>query len=79
MRELIALRAKIDLMLSDVHYHGGWCSVGNGDDIYEDDSTFGNGYEYALQKVQEMIDKMVGDRLEEMYEEHLQEEASQNN
>ena len=81
MRELIALRAKIDLMLSDVHYHGGMCSVGDGDEneIYEDDCTFGNGYEYALEKVREMIDKMVEKQLEDMYEKHIQEEASQTN
>ncbi len=66
MRELIALRAKIDLLSDDTVSTLGY-------------SEYIDGYMDAMKQVKSMIDDMVGKLLEDMYEEHLQEEASQNN
>ena len=66
MRELVALRAKVDLLHSD--------SL-----ITMDENLYSYGYRDGLQKVMDMIDDMVSKLLEEMYEEHLQEEASETN
>lgn len=64
MRELIALRAKIDLMHSD--------SL-----MTMDENLYSYGYRDGLQKVMDMIDEMVGKQLEEMYAEHIQEANGQ--
>ena len=70
MRELIALRAKLDLIKSDIQM-----------DV-NDDSDCGDyirGYHHGLEKATDLIDDMVGKLLEGMYEEHIQEEAGQRN
>ena len=67
MRELIALRAKIDLMkIDDAEFI-----------LREYGEHYLNGFNAALNEVEYMIDKMVGDRLEEMYAEHIQEASGQ--
>lgn len=72
MRELIALRAKIDLLQQDRENDLNEC--GN-----PDRAQLLIGECIAYENVRQMIDKMVSDRLEEMYAEHIQEEASQTN
>ena len=65
MRELIALRAKIDLLIDDIKTRGST-------------TEYNKGKIAALEYVDTMIDDMVGKQLEEMYnDQHLQEEASQ--
>lgn len=64
MRELIALRAKIDLLSDDTVNTLGY-------------SEYIDGYMDAMKQVKSMIDDMVGTLLEDMYAEHIQEEASQ--
>lgn len=66
MRELIALRAKIDLLIDDIK-------------TYRSMTEYNKGKIAALEWVDTMIDDMVSKQLEGMYEEHLQEEASQTN
>ena len=66
MRELIALRAKIDLLIDDIKTRGST-------------TEYNKGKIAALEWVDTMIDGMVSKQLEEMYEEHIQEEASQTN
>ena len=66
MRELIALRAKIDLLIDDIKTRGST-------------TEYNKGKIAALEWVDTMIDDMVGKQLEEMYEKHIQEEASQTN
>lgn len=71
MRDLIALRAKIDLMISDCR---------EDQDNYQAAGELMQTMETvamikAYEKVNEMIDEMVGKQLEEMYAEHIQEEA----
>ena len=66
MRELIALRAKIDLLSDDTVSTLGY-------------SEYIDGYMDAMKQVKSMIDDMVSKQLEDMYAEHIQEEASQNN
>ena len=66
MRELIALRAKIDLLSDDTVNTLGY-------------SEYIDGYMDAMKQVKSMIDDMVGTLLEDMYAEHIQEEASQTN
>lgn len=64
MRELIALRAKLDLIKSDIQM-----------DV-DDGSYWGeyiDGYMDGLRKVTDLIDDMVWKQLEAMYEEHIQE------
>lgn len=68
MRELIALRAKIDLLQQERENDLNEC--GN-----PDRAQLLIGACAAYENVRQMIDKMVSDRLEEMYEEHLQEET----
>jgi len=70
MRELIALRAKIDLMISDCREK---------EETYWTPSRLLQTMENmatikAYEKVNEMIDEMVGKQLEDMYAEHIQEE-----
>ena len=72
MRELIALRAKIDLLLQDKEIDMNEC--GDPDKWLEL-----LGACAAYENVRQMIDDMVGKLLEGMYEEHIQEEASQRN
>ena len=73
MRELIALRAKIDLLEQDKQKNK----------IYGDTNiiTYASyrGMLEAYDEIRQMIDDMVSKQLEVMYEEHLQEEASQTN
>ena len=66
MRELIALRAKIDLLQQDRENEMNEC----GD---PDKKQLLIGACAAYENVRSMIDKMVSDRLEEMYAEHIQE------
>ena len=66
MRELIALRAKIDLLIDDIK-------------TCRNTTEYNKGKIAALEYVDTMIDDIVGKQLEEMYEEHIQEEASQTN
>lgn len=75
MRELIALRAKIDLIISD--YDEAIKDAGDGVIMYipECRKYAGKTYRDAMIQVTEMIDEMVGKQLEEMYAEHIQEEA----
>lgn len=61
MRELIALRAKIDLLIDDIK-------------TYRSTTEYNKGKIAALEWVDTMIDSMVGKQLEEMYAEHIQEE-----
>ena len=63
MRELIALRAKIDLLIDDIK-------------TCRNTTEYNKGRIAALEYVDTMIDDMVSKQLEEMYEEHLQEETS---
>lgn len=72
MRELIALRAKIDLLQQDRENDLNEC----GD---PDRAQLLIGACAAYENVRQMIDDMVSKLLEDMYEEHLQEEASQTN
>ena len=70
MRELIALRAKLDLIQSDIQGdvdEGSYCG------------EYIDGYIDGLRKATDLIDDMVGKLLEGMYAEHIQEEASQTN
>ena len=69
MRELIALRAKIDLLQQDRENKMSEC----GD---PDESQYLIGVCAAYENVRAMIDDMVSKQLEDMYEEHLQEETS---
>lgn len=62
MRELIALRAKIDLLIDDIK-------------TYRITTEYNEGKIAALEWVDTMIDAMVGKQLEDMYAEHIQEEA----
>lgn len=62
MRELIALRAKIDLLIDDIKTRGST-------------TEYNKGKIAALEWVDTMIDGMVSKQLEEMYEKHIQEEA----
>lgn len=64
MRELIALRAKIDLLIDDIK-------------SCRSTTEYNTGKLVALAFVDTMIDEMVSKQLEDMYEEHIQEEASQ--
>lgn len=66
MRELIALRAKIDLLIDDIKT----CRI---------TTEYNKGKIAALEWIDTMIDDMVSKQLEDMYEEHIQEEASQTN
>lgn len=66
MRELIALRAKIDLMIDDIR-------------TCRSTTEYNKGKIAALEWVDTMIDDMVGKQLEDMYEKHIQEEAGQTN
>lgn len=66
MRELIALRAKIDLLIDDIKT----CRI---------TTEYNKGKIAALEYVDAMIDDMVGKQLEDMYEKHIQEEAGQTN
>lgn len=66
MRELIAMRAKIDLMIDDIR-------------TCRSTTEYNKGKIAALEWVVTMIDDMVGKQLEDMYEKHIQEEASQTN
>ena len=64
MRELIALRAKIDLLIDDIKTRGST-------------TEYNKGKIAALEWVDTMIDGMVGKQLEDMYnDQHLQEETS---
>ena len=72
MRDIIALRAKIDLLISECR---------EDQDNYHAPSRFMQTMETvatikAYEKVNEMIDEMVGKQLEEMYEKHIQEETA---
>lgn len=69
MRELIALRAKIDLLQQDLE--NGLNECGNPDKAQR---LIGACAAYEI--VKDMIDDMVSKQLEDMYEEHLQEETS---
>lgn len=69
MRELIALRAKIDLLQQDLENGLNECG-------HPDKAQRLIGACAAYEMVREMIDDMVSKQLEDMYEEHLQEEAS---
>ena len=73
MRELIALRAKIDLLEQDKQK----------DMIYGDTNIIAyasyRGMLEAYDEIRQMIDDMVSKQLEDMYAEHIQEEASQTN
>ena len=66
MRELIALRAKIDLLIDDIK-------------TCRNTTEYNKGKIAALEYVDTMIDDMVSKQLEDMYEKHIQEEASQTN
>ena len=67
MRELIALRAKIDLLIDDIK-------------TCRNTTEYNKGKIAALEWVDTMIDGMVSKQLEEMYnDQHLQEEASKTN
>ena len=68
MRELIALRAKIDLLQQERENDLNEC--GNPDRV-----QLLIGACLAYENVRHMIDDMVSKQLEDMYEEHLQEEA----
>lgn len=70
MRELIALRAKIDLLLQDRENEMNDC--GDPDKWLE---LLGSCAAYN--NVRHMIDDMVSKILEDMYEKHIQEEAGQ--
>ena len=72
MRELIALRAKIDLLQQDRENEMNEC----GD---PDKRQLLIGACAAYENVRKMIDDMVAKMLEEMYEKHIQEEAGQTN
>lgn len=72
MRELIALRAKIDLLLQDKENDMNEC--GDPDRWLELIGACA-----AYNNVRHMIDDMVGKILEDMYEKHIQEEAGQTN
>ena len=69
MRELIALRAKIDLMQKKQEE-----KISNCGDPHHTQFLIGTcvGYE----NIRQMIDEMVGKQLEEMYEKHIQEETA---
>lgn len=67
MRELIELRAKIDLHRID------WNEFMVNDHYAE---SYIDGYNSGLICVCDMIDEMVSKHLEEMYEEHIQEETT---
>ena len=68
MRDLIALRAKIDLMQKEQEE-----KISNCGDPHHTQFLIGTcvGYE----NIRQMIDDMVGKQLEAMYAEHIQEEA----
>lgn len=68
MRELIALRAKIDLRMKDIEDQMNEC----GD---PDHRQLLVGACAAYEWVRWMIDARVSEELEEMYAEHIQEEA----
>ena len=72
MRELIALRAKIDLLQQDRENEMNEC----GD---PDKRQLLIGACAAYDNVRNMIDDMVSKILEDMYEKHIQEEAGQTN
>ena len=72
MRELIALRAKIDLLLQDRENDMNEC--GDPDKWLEL-----LGACAAYDNVRKMIDDMAAKMLEDMYEKHIQEEAGQTN
>ena len=72
MRELIALRAKIDLLQQDRENEMNEC--GDPDKTLELIGTCA-----AYENVRQMIDDMVSKILEDMYEKHIQEEAGQTN
>ena len=63
MRDLIALRAKIDLEINDIKN--------------TDMDKYNTGKIIALVWVNEMIDKMVSKQLEDMYAEYMEEAQSQ--
>lgn len=70
MRELIALRAKLDLIKSDIQSdvdEGSYCG------------EYIDGYMDGLKKATDLIDDMVTKLMEGMYAEYIQEEASKNN
>lgn len=67
MRELIALRAKIDLHRID------WNKFMVNDHYAE---SYIDGYNSGLIWVCDMIDEMVSKQLEAMYDEHIQEETA---
>ncbi len=67
MRDLIALRAKIDLKINDIK--------NSESPSYMDE--YHTGQVIALAWVNDMIDKMVGKQLEDMYAEHIQEANGQ--
>lgn len=67
MRDIIALRAKIDLLQKDTEDYMNEC----GD---PDESFYLTGKCAAYEGIRAMIDEMVGKQLEEMYAEHIQEE-----
>lgn len=71
MRELIALRAKIDLLQQDRENDLNEC----GD---PDKAQLLIGACAAYENVRAMIDDMVGKQLEDMYAEHIQEESKTN-
>lgn len=71
MRELIALRAKLDLIKSDIQ--------NDVEEGYYFRGEYLNGYMDGLNKATDLIDDMVGKLLEDMYEKHIQEEAGQRN
>ena len=60
MRELIALRAKIDLLIDDIK-------------TCRSETEYNKGKLAALDYVDTMIDDMVSKQLEDMYEKHIQE------
>lgn len=64
MRELIALRAKIDLMIDDIK-------------TCRSATEYNKGKIAALEWIDTMIDDMVGKQLEDMYAEHIQETTGQ--
>ena len=66
MRDLVALRAKIDLLQQDRENEMNEC----GD---PDKKQLLIGACAAYENVRSMIDNMVGKQLEAMYEEHIQE------
>lgn len=72
MRELIALRAKLDLIIQDRENKMSEC--GDPDKGLELIASCA-----AYDNVRHMIDDMVSKILEDMYAEHIQEEASQTN